>query len=162
MKAVYESEFGSACMDGVSSDVGKAVREVLRRADCDVFQIWIVDDEAPSDASAYLFTVPDWKLESVRIVRADGECAKVWLGMFSDEGAWDALMREFPIAYPLIEPEGFDADGESYRGWDRLFFSSDDGDDVSLAEWYEEAQRCPARRPPGITATSCPASASIT
>jgi len=162
MKAVYETDFGSACIDGVSSDVSKAVHEVLKRAESDVFQIWIVDDEAPSDVSAYVFTVPDWKLESVHVVRTDGEVAKVWLGVFSDEGAWDALLREFPAAYPLIDPDDFDTDGESYRGWDRIFFWDEDGDDVSLAEWLEEAQRCPARLPPAIPATSFPVSASRT
>jgi hypothetical protein len=163
MKAVYETEFGSVCMDGVSSDVHIGVHEVLKRAtDYDVLQIWIVEDEAPSDASAYVFTVPDWKLESVHIIRTDGEVAKVWLGIFSDEAAWDAFEREFSGASVLIEPGDFDADGDSYRGWDRLFFWDEDGDNVSLAEWYVEGQRCPVRLPPAIHATSCPANASRT
>ena len=141
MKAVYETESGSACLDGVSSDVHIAVREVLARAaGFDVLQIWIVEDEASSDASAYVFTVPDWKLEPVRVVRADGESAKIWVGMFSDEGAWDAFERGFPIASLMVEPDDFDADGDSYRGWDRLFFWDDTGDDRSLAEWYEEGE----------------------
>ena len=154
MKAVYD-DGREGLIFGVSSDVREAVDEVLRRhPEC--VKIWIVEDDAPDDPSAYLFTVPDWTLEKVFITRADGKVSKAWLGSFSGEGIWESIEREFPITYDLLISEALDfMDAD----WELCFFP---GEDSELARWYEEGQRCPARLPPAIHATSCPASASRT
>lgn len=134
MKAVYDDGREGVIL-AVSSDVHEAVNEVLRRhPDC--VKIWIVEDDAPDEPSAYLFTVPDWILEKVFITRADGKVGKLWLGSFSGEGIWESIEREFPITYDLLISEGLDFD-DARRDWEHCFFP---GEDSELAHWYEEGE----------------------
>ena len=136
MKAVYDDGREGVIL-AVPSDIHQAVGEVLgRHPDC--VKIWIVEDDAPSDAAAYAFAVPDWELVRIWLTRADGDVAKVWVGMYSDESVWEAFQRVFPITYPMVIDDAVESSPYTvYHNWNRCYFP---GEDSELAQWYEEGE----------------------